>query len=109
MSRQWPPAIAACVVAVPLTGCVGTIDSLHRVEGEAPATGCTVSILRAGTNEVITTENVRGKFSFAHTAGGPFASRVDIVARCNDAVVKEVKSVSLRDVGDVQLGRIAAP
>jgi hypothetical protein len=101
-------AIAATLVIAPLLGCVGTVDSLHMVQGEAPATGgCAVVISKAGTADVIAKESVRGSFSVMYAASGPIAPSVDISAECFGATVKELKAVSPRSMGNVQLGNLA--
>ena len=107
MSLRWN-LIAAMVVVATLLGCVGTVDSLHMVQGEAPATdACEVVISKVGTTDVIAKESVRGNFSITYAASGPISSSVDISAACFGATVKELRGVSPRSTGNVQLGKLA--
>ena len=96
------------LLATPFAACVGTTDSLHTVEGDAPANAsCEVRITEAGTSRLIKEEGVQGKFSVTYMTSGPFPSEIDIAAFCGGAKVREVKNVSPRQAGAVSLGTIA--
>ena len=100
--------LAFVLLSAPLAGCVGTIDSLHTVEGEAPTNAsCEVRITEAGTPRLVKKQEVEGKFSVTYVASGPFPSEIDVTAFCGGAKVKEVKNVSPRREGTVSLGIIA--
>ena len=101
------PKLPLLIVAL-LSGCVGTIDSLHYVAGEAPTDrGCEVKVLGTGTADVFAHERVRGKFSVGYTSSGPFPPRVDIVAYCDGAKIKELKRIAPRDYGTIDLGQLS--
>jgi hypothetical protein len=90
------------------SACVGTIDSLHYVQGEAPSSaGCEVLVSEAGSSHEKAREKVSGSFRVGYTAGGPFPSDVDIAAYCDGVKVKELKGVSPRQVGNTNLGKLA--
>ena len=99
---------SAVLLAALTSGCVGTMDSLHAVKGQAPQTpGCDVAVSEAGTGRLIRKEKVHGNFSVDYTAGGPFPPKVDIAAYCNGTKVKELKAVAPRTVGEIDLGKLA--
>jgi hypothetical protein len=101
-------AVLSAVSLINLTACVGTMDSLHSVEGLAPDDGsCRVVISEAGTSRVVRSEHVRGKFSVSYSAGGPFPPRVDIAGVCNGKAVKQLKAVAPRTIGVADLGTLA--
>jgi hypothetical protein len=90
------------------SGCIGTVDSLHYVSGEAPsAANCEVSISEAGGARQLKSEKVRGAFRVSYIASGPFPPRVDVAAYCDGTKVKEAKGVSPRNVGDTDFGKLA--
>jgi len=101
-------ALLSAISVINLSACIGTIDSLHSVEGTAPNDGsCHVVISETGTQRVITSENVRGNFAVTYIAGGPFPVRVDIAGLCNGKTVKELKAVAPRNIGIANLGILA--
>jgi hypothetical protein len=90
------------------SGCIGTMDSLHAVKGEAPvARDCEVTVAEADSGRVSAREKVSGAFSVSYMASGPFPPKVDVAAYCNGAKVKEMKGISPRHVGDTNLGKLA--
>jgi hypothetical protein len=98
------------VVTVPffLLGCVGTMDSVHTVEGEAPADArCEVRVLRSGTSEVIKQQAVSGRFSISYLASGPAPGKVDVTAYCNGSKVREVPAFAPRGMEVIDLGVLA--
>ena len=107
MSLRSHPIILGFTVAA-LFGCVGTVDSVHSVQGDAPGSGeCNVTVTKGDSSNVIASETVRESFSVYYGAAGPFPSSVDITARCNGVIVKELKAVSPRSSGNIQLGTLA--
>jgi len=99
------PTTTLCLLL--LTGCVGTMDSLHYVVGEAPGNAqCEVRLTEAGTAESIRKETVQGKFRISFTASGPFPSRVDVAAYCDGIKVKELKAVAPRKMDTIDLGEL---
>jgi len=81
-----------------LAACVGTMDSLHSVEGVAPDNGsCRVVVSEADSSHVISSDNVRGKFTVRYSVGGPFPPKT----------VKQLKSVAPRTMGVADLGTLA--
>ena len=101
-------AILSAVLVTSLSACVGTMDSVHSVEGLAPDDGsCRVVISEADTSRVVRAENVRGKFSVGYTVGGPFPHKVDIAGVCNGKTVKQLKAVAPRAMGVADLGTLA--
>jgi hypothetical protein len=108
MSRRSNHPASLLLVGLSLAGCVGTVDSVHRVTGTAPATdSCEVLVREAGTNKLIARESVRGPFSIAYAVPGLVAPNVDIVASCDGRVVRQLASISPRTTAEVQLGSIA--
>ena len=96
------------LLVAPLAACVGTMDSLHAVNGKAPKDGtCEVRITETSTSRLVKTERVRGIFSVSYQASGPFPATVDIAAYCAGAKVRELKAISARNAGDINLGKIA--
>jgi len=90
------------------SGCIGTMDSLHAVKGEAPVSrDCEVTVAETQSGRLSAKEKVSGVFSVAYMASGPFPPKVDVAAYCNGAKVKEMKGISPRDVGDTNLGKLA--
>ena len=97
----------ACVLAL-ASGCIGTMDSLHAVKGEAPSAGnCEIAATEAGGARLVEKRKVSGVFSVSYTAGGPFPPKVDVAAYCNGAKVRELKGISPRSEGDTDLGKLA--
>jgi hypothetical protein len=91
-----------------LGGCVGTMDSLHTVEGVAPDNGsCRVVVSETDSTRVVSSDDVRGRFTVSYTAGGPFPPKVDIAGVCNGKTVKQLKAVAPRTMGVVDLGTLA--
>jgi len=91
-----------------LAACVGTMDSLHSVEGVAPDNGsCRVVVSEADSSHVISSDNVRGKFTVRYSVGGPFPPKVNIAGVCNGKTVKQLKSVAPRTMGVADLGTLA--
>ena len=102
-----PRACIAMVLFAAVTGCVGTMDSLHRVTGIAPdIEGCEVRVTAAGSHDVLARERVRGEFSVTYAAPG-VAPKVDVIATCAGVAVAERKSVAPRESGVLALGRVA--
>jgi hypothetical protein len=100
--------LLGAVSIINLSACVGTMDSLHSVEGLAPDDGsCRVVVSEAGTSRVVSSESVRGKFSTSYTAGGPFPPKVDIAGVCNGKTVKQLRAVAPRATGVANLGTLA--
>ncbi len=101
-------AVSIVVVLSLAPGCVGTMDSLHEVKGEAPvARDCEVTVTEASDARVRAREKVSGTFSVSYMASGPFPSKVDVAAYCGGVKVKEVKGISPRSMGDTDLGKLA--
>src|SRR5262245_15504570 len=97
-AARYPKSLWICVVAC---GCVGTMDSLHAVKGEAPHSGsCDISVVDTETGGLLAFREVAGTFSVTYTAGG-YVPRVDVLAYCNNAKVRDLKAVSPRSVGDI--------
>jgi hypothetical protein len=98
--------LSACLL-VPSPGYIGTMDSLQRVEGYAPADAtCLVSLRESGTAERISEETVRGAFSVAFIASGPFPGDVDIICYCNGKKVREILSVPPRSRNKYEVGKL---
>lgn len=90
------------------SACVGTMDSLHSIKGQAPEDGsCEVTITTAYEPPLVSVRKVRGDFSLGYTAGGPFPPRVDVAAYCNGVKVKERRAIDPRRMGDIDLGTLA--
>ena len=90
-----------------VSGCVGTLDSLHVVKGEAPLSdNCEVIVTDPLTAGVIANEKVAGIFSVVYVSGGVLPE-VDVTAYCNGAKVRALKAVAPRNVGDIDLGKLA--
>ena len=99
--------LAVVFLSVLVTGCVGTMDALHAVEGETVANDlCEVKVTEASSGRLVENVQVRGKFSVTYVASGPFPPTVDVAAFCGGNKVREVKGVGPRD-GTVNLGKIA--
>ena len=93
---------------VPLAGCVGTVDSMHRVDGTAPTTGdCEIVVNVAGTTDTLVRESVNGTFSVVYLAAGLVPPDVDVVASCNGVTLRNLKAVPARSSKIVQLGILA--
>ena len=103
------PRIPGVLVILALaSGCVGTMDSLHAVTGEAPAARkCEVTVTEPNTARVSAREKVSGAFSVSYMASGPFPPKVDVTAYCDGVKVKEMKGISPRSMGDTDLGKLA--
>ena len=103
------PRISSVVAILVLaSGCIGTMDSLHAVRGEAPAgSNCEVTVTQPNNAGVTTKEKVSGPFSVSYMASGPFPPKVDVTAYCDGVKVKEMKGISPRNVGDTDLGKLA--
>ena len=100
-------ASVALILAV-ASGCIGTMDSLHAVKGEAPAgSNCEVTVTEPDSARVSRQEKVSGTFSVSYIASGPFPPKVDVAAYCDGVKVKEMKGISPRNVGDTDLGKLA--
>ena len=103
------PRYLSVVLILPLMyGCIGTIDSLHAVRGEAPSAGnCEVTVAENDGARLVEREKVSGAFSVRYMASGPFPAKVDVAAYCNGIKVKELKGISPRTAGDIDLGKLA--
>jgi hypothetical protein len=100
--------LSTVTVVVLVCGCVGTIDTLHSVKGEAPAVrDCEITVTESHSSRVIEKERVSGAFSVTYMASGPFPPKVDVAAYCNGVKVKEMKGISPRNTGDTNLGTLA--
>ena len=90
-----------------LVGCVGTLDSVHFIEGTAPIGNvCKIEIISSDSSEIRRAETVSGPFRIGLTAGGFLVSPIDVVASCNGEVVKRVASIKLRSVQTISLGKL---
>lgn len=104
----FPSWLCAVSFVALLVGCVGTVDSLHSVEGEAPNNAeCEVKVTTTGTSKVLAQDKVRGKFSVVYVASGPSPSNVDIAANCNGVKVRELNGVAPRPNATIDLGKLA--
>lgn len=102
-SAFWPGLMVPFVA-----GCIGPVDSIHRVTGNAPSDAkCEVSVREADSAYVLARKTVKDSFAVIYQASGPFPSSVDIVANCNGITTRELKAISPRSSKDVDLGNIA--
>jgi hypothetical protein len=91
-----------------LAGCVGTMDSLQEVKGEAPiAGGCEVEVTAAGTADVLARRMVKGAFVVGYMITGPSPSEVDITGYCEGVKRKELRGVAPRRAGTIEFGSLA--
>ena len=98
----------ALVTAGTLGGCIGTIDTLHYVEGTAPSDRtCEVKVSESRDSYVLAKETVQGTFSVTYMASGPFPSRVNIAAYCGGAKIKELTRIAPRDHDTINLGHLS--
>jgi len=108
MAHLSPRHLQLAVYLVPLLGCVGTLDSLHRVDGTAPITGsCEVVVNVAGTTDMLARESVKGAFSVVYLTSSLVPPDVDVVATCNGVTLRNLKAISARTSPNVQLGNLA--
>jgi hypothetical protein len=100
--------LSVAAVLASASSCIGTMDSLHAVKGEAPSAGnCEITVTEADGSRVVEKEKVSGVFSVSYMASGPFPPKVDVAASCNGVKVRELKGISPRNAGDTDLGKLA--
>src|SRR6266850_6281578 len=95
-------------VLSPLAACLGTIESLHVVKGEAPqGANCEILISEARSGRVTDVEKVQGSFRVQYVASGPFPPKLNIAAYCDQQKIKELKNVAARGLNEIDLGKLA--
>ena len=108
-ARRWifPCGTVAAAVLV-LAGCAGTLDSLNRIRGVAPEDGsCSVVVYEGGTPNVLSTQEVRGRFSVGFGLGDDYQRKVDVAGVCSGKTTRFFGHVVPGSVGVTEIGNIA--
>ena len=99
--------ISITALLLALSGCIGTMDSIHTVNGNVVSDSpCEFTVLISDTSEVIQNEYVKGNFSSNFIASGPIPENVDFIVTCNGKNVKEIKDVYPRSKNVYEIGKI---